>query len=174
MVASGDPITATDPTNLENYTIRTPIVRLIQAAAQSVPSNTDTAITFGAGSEDIDTHGYHDTAVNTSRITPLAAGYYQLTGVISWAADTDIIRHDALFAKNGSVVAPRNRFVTDSTATAAAARMTYPVVAILTANGTTDYFELIGNQLQNVAGALNTLVAGSSSSVFECVLIRPL
>src|SRR3954463_2588322 len=152
MVASGDPVVATDVTTIEDYTIRRPIVRLIQAAAQSVASNADTAVTFGAGSEDIDTHGYHDTAVNTSRITPLLAGYYQLTGVVAWAGDTDIIRHDALFAKNGSVVAPRNRFVTDSTATAASARMTYPVVAILTANGTTDYFELIANQLQAVAG----------------------
>ena len=174
MVASGDPINATDVTTIEDYTIRAPIVRLIQAAAQSVPSNTDTAVTFGAGSEDIDTHGYHDTAVNTSRITPLLAGYYQLTGVVSWAADTDIIRHDAVFAKNGSGVAPRNRFVTDATATANAARMTYPVVAVLTANGSTDYFELIANQLQNAAAAENTLVAGSSASVFECIFLRPL
>jgi hypothetical protein len=174
MVASGDPINATDVTTLEDYTIRRPIVRLIQQVAQSVASNTDTAVTFGAGSEDIDTHGYHDTAVNTSRITPLLAGYYQLQGVVSWAGDTDIIRHDAVFAKNGSVVAPRNRFVTDSTATAASARMTYPVVAILTANGSTDYFELICNQLQAVAGALNTVVAGSSTSIFECLYLRPL
>jgi hypothetical protein len=86
MVAAGDPVESTNITTVEDYTIRKPLVRLIQSVVQSIPHDTDTAFTFTAGSEDIDTHGFHDETTNPSRITPSVAGYYLLTFCPGFAA----------------------------------------------------------------------------------------
>ncbi len=150
-----------------------PLVRLVQQAAQSIATGTDVAITFGAGCEDIDTRGFHGTATSSSRITPTVAGYYRLTGTVWWAADTDIVSLYAGLGKSGNFLAPRQRIVLPSTTTASASRSVF-VTAILSANGSTDYFELLSQQTQAAAGSLSTAAAGSSSSVFECEFLRPL
>lgn len=150
-----------------------PLVRLVQQSAQSIASDTDTAITFGASSEDIDTHGFHDTATNTSRITPTVAGYYRLTGSVFWANDTDLVSSYSSLGKNGTIIAPRSRMVLPSTATSSLTRA-IPVTAIQQANGSTDYFELFGRQLQAAAASLNTNTGGSFASVLECEFLRPL
>ncbi len=169
----GTPPNITDILALAQASSGSPLVRLVQPAAQSIPSSTDTAITFGAGSEDIDTHGFHDTSTNTSRITPTVAGYYRLTGTVWWAADTDIISIYAGLGKSGNFQAPRQRVVMPATVTASASRSIF-VTAVLSANGTTDYFELLSQQTQSAAASLSTAAAGSSSSVFECEFLRPL
>ena len=158
---------------LKAATIEKPIVKLIQQSAQSVPSDTDTEILFGPGSEDTDTHGYHDTRTLTHRITPQLAGYYRLTGGVFWGSDTDLISWYSAIAKNGSVQAPRVRDVLPATATANLTRG-LQVSTILQANGTSDYFSLVGRQLQNTPGALNTLVGSSLVSCLECEFLRPL
>ncbi|MGX6605671.1 hypothetical protein ACWKSP_26585 [Micromonosporaceae bacterium Da 78-11] len=145
----------------------------MQQSAQSIASDTDVALTFGAASEEIDTHAFHDVTVNNSRIIPTVAGYYRLSGTVFWAADTDVISTYSSIGKNGSIIAPRVRAVWPSTATASATRSS-PVTAIQSANGTTDYFELFGRQLQAAAAALSTGVSGSFSSVFECEFLRGL
>jgi hypothetical protein len=43
-----------------------------------------TAITFGAGSEESDTEGMHDTATNNSRITVQEAGVYFIGANVRW------------------------------------------------------------------------------------------
>jgi hypothetical protein len=138
-----------------------------------VPSDTDTAIQFGPGSEDIDTHGWHDTSANTSRITPNQPGYFGLTGVVFWAADTDLISWQTMIGKNASIQPPRVRDILPATATSSLTRG-IQVTARLQANGTGDYFELFGRQLQNSPGALNTLIGSSLVSVFELEFLRPL
>lgn len=148
-----------------------PLVRLTQQTAQSLASNTDVALTFGASSEEIDTNGFHDTATNTSRITPTVAGYYRLTGTVTLAADTDLVSWQAAIGKNGSIFAPRGLAVLPATATASVPRSAF-VSLILSANGTTDYFELFGRQLQTAATTSLTSVGSSSASVFECELLR--
>ncbi|GAA0494702.1 hypothetical protein Ade02nite_19870 [Paractinoplanes deccanensis] len=170
---AGTPPTVADLLALQAATTQRPLVRLQQMAAQSLASNTATAITFGASSEEIDTHGFHDTASNTSRITPTLAGYYRFTGTVWYAADTDVISYFAMLAKNGSIFAPRNEIVLPSTATSSLPRSAN-VTAIQAANGTSDYFELLGQQLQAAAGSLNTNIGGSLSSLFECEYLRPL
>lgn len=150
-----------------------PLVRLVQQAAQSIASATDVAITFGAGSEDVDTHGFHDTSTNTTRVTPTVPGWYRLNGTVWMAADTDVINLIVGFGRNGSQMAPKNRLVLQSTATASIPR-SFNATAMLSANGTTDYFELYVAQQQAAAAALNTLASGSTSSVFEVEYLRPL
>lgn len=172
-VFAGDRIFASDLNTVIAATTAKPLVRLVQQSSQSLASDTDTAITFGASSEDIDTNGFHDTSSNTSRITPTVAGYYRLSGTVWIAADTDVISFYASIGKNGTIVGARTRLILPSTATASATRSA-PVSVIQSANGSTDYFELFGRQLQAAAAALNSSTGAGFASVFECELIRPL
>lgn len=170
MPAAGEKVIADDLDAVEDYTIRGPIVRLIQQAAQSFTDSTEAAVTFGVGSEDIDTHGFHDTASNTSRITPTVAGYYSLSGVYITVARTDYNTIGAGIGKNGTVAGPRARIGPN----AVSASRTATVNTILSANGTTDYFELFGVQDNVANAAVLTAVGGSFASAIECVFLRPL
>lgn len=170
---AGGPTNLADFQAILNATVSKPLVRLVQQAAQSLASDTDTAITFGASSEDVDTHGFHDTGSNTSRITPSVAGWYRLSGTVWLTATTDVISFYASIGKNGTIVASRNRLVLPSTATASVAR-SHAVNVMQQANGSTDYFELFGRQLKAAAAALNTNVSGSFSCSLECEFLRPL
>lgn len=170
---SGSRLTAADLAAIQAASSLRYLVRLVQQSSQSMASDTDTAITFGASSEEIDTAGWHDTGTNTSRITPLTPGYIRFTGTVWFAADTDDISIYASIGKNGTIV-QRNRIVLPSTATASSFR-SVPVTCIQQCNGSTDYIELFGRQLQAAAGALSTNVAaGGFSSTLEAEYLRPL
>lgn len=172
-VASGSRAASVDVLAIVGASSGKQLARLVQQSSQSVSSDVDTAITFGASSEEIDTAGWHDVATNTSRITPLTAGYIRFTGTVWWAADTDDISIYASIGKNGTVV-QRSRLVLPSTATSSLAR-SVSVTCVQQANGSTDYFELFGRQLQAAAGTLSTNVAvGGFSSVLEAEYLRPL
>lgn len=70
-----------------------------QTVAQTFTSSTWAAVNFDA--EDFDTHGGHSTTVNNSRYTCQVAGYYQLSGGVSWASSTSVTRWTR-WAKNGT------------------------------------------------------------------------
>lgn len=164
MATVGEDILAEDL----NAISQKPVVRLIQAAAQSLANASNVAVTFAAGSEDIDTDGFHDTTTNTSRITPTVAGYYRLTGTLWMSAATfNDVSLQVSIGKNGSVTAPTKRLRYQSATSTARC---ISVEAVLQADGISDYFELIGNQ--STGGALNTQTGGSTASVLECVLER--
>jgi hypothetical protein len=172
-ITSGSRAAAADVLAIVGASSGKQLVRLVQQSSQSLANDTDVAITFGAGSEDIDTAGWHDVATNTSRITPLTAGYLRLTGTVWWAADTDDVSIYASIGKNGTVV-QRSRIVLPSTATASVTR-SVTVTLMQQCNGSTDYFELFGRQVQAATGTLSTNVAaGGVSSVFEAEFLRPL
>lgn len=164
-MASGDPIKATDTTVIAQAANTKAIVRLIGQLVQSIPNATNTALTFGAGSEDIDTDNYHDTASNTSRITPTVAGYYELRGYYVTGSNAGTI--SASIAKTGTRV-PSG----DAQGTTAASARGVGASAILTANGSTDYFEL--HALQTSGAAVNTNVSVQFTSAFEMEFLRPL
>lgn len=142
--------------------IRPPVVRLVQQAAQSMANATNTAITFGAGSEEIETHPWHDTAANTSRITPTKAGRYRVKGTVSVAANTTVSLLAAFIAKNGVAVQPFSR---SKPAVVSASTVSHDVSAIVELNGTTDYVEVYGNQTSG--GALNTQASGGVNGTLE-------
>lgn len=149
-------------------TYEKPLCRLVQQSAQSLTSAADTAITFGTSSEDIDTHGFHSEVTNNTRITPNVAGYYKITGTVFFAASSSITSAMATISKNGTVQPPRVRAKPDSQNWSTSVQ----VSMIQRANGTTDYFELLGTQ--SSAGAVNTNVGGSFASVFEVEFLRDL
>jgi hypothetical protein len=159
---------AADVSGLAALTTGKPLVRLIAQTTQSLPNSTSTALQFGAGSEDVDTHGYHDPVTNPSRVTPGLAGYYRCTITVAIAASGALTQFYATMAKNGTAVQPLVRVKPYTTAAA----MSVATTAILSANGSTDYFEGFGNQTSG--GALNTQASGGINSVFEVEFLRPL
>lgn len=171
MVAvAGGIVQSIDITTLQAYTSARPLVRLIQQASQTLSHGINTALTFGASSEDIDTHGYHDTSTNNSRIVPLLAGYYRATGTVSMAASTTLTVLGAFIGKNGSSVQPLVRTKPAGTSTTTSTTVT----AIVQLNGSTDYVELYGNQSSTGSVSLATQASGGVNSVFELEFLRPL
>jgi hypothetical protein len=159
-----------DYTTLVNSSSGKPLVRLVQAATQSLTNSTLTALTFGASSEDVDTHGFHDTGSNTSRVTPTTAGWYRInfTLVMPTTAAISIIR--AAVGKNGTAVSP---LTCNKPVAATNTAVTASATAMQQANGSSDYFEGLG--LQTSGGALSTSVAaGGLTSVLEVEFLRPL
>jgi hypothetical protein len=172
-MAAGDPVSSSDLTTIEDYTIRKPIVRLVQAAVQSLPHNTTTAITYAAGSEDIDTHGYHDVAVNNTRITPLIAGYYLVTvhTQMATASGTNYTQLFTGIGKNGTRFAPQQFIRPDA---ASNAGVTAQTTARVQMNGSTDYLEHFASQTNGASTAQNTAIAVGFQSTFEVEFVRPI
>lgn len=156
-MAAGDVIFWSDVADA----IRPPVVRLTQQAAQSLANATSAPITFGAGSEEIDTHGWHDTTTNPARITPTKAGRYRVQGTVNVASSSAVTILYATIGKNGATLQPLPRQKPAATVTTTSAQ----VSAIVELNGTTDYIELYGNQTSG--GALNTQASGGVNSVLE-------
>lgn len=165
VVAAGDAVYAADL----NQLLEKPMVRLIQQSAQSIADATNVAITFGTSSEDYDTHNFHNPSSNTSRITPTVAGYYTFKGMAFMSASNTYTAIASTIAKNGTSLPGFSR--SDATTAVNSSRSQY-VEMTLTADGSSDYFELIVSQTSG--GAKNTNVSSPLASVFECVFERPL
>lgn len=170
-MAAGDPLNSADAILLEEYTIRKPLVRLIQQAAQSLPHNTNTAITYAAGSEDIDTHGWHDVAVNNTRITAQFAGYYTVRVHVQMAtaAATNYNQVTTSIAKNGTRIPPQTFTRPDAASNAGATANTSALVFL----GIGDYVEHFSSQANGAATAQSTNVSAGFQSTMELVFERP-
>jgi hypothetical protein len=165
-MAAGDPILASDYAAIKRTSKDTPVCRLVQAAAQSMPDNVATALTFAAGSEVTDNDGFHDTVTNNTRITPTFPGWYLFTGAVYLAAATTPVTREAYFRQNGATsIAPGSRDVGLAITSAIDVEPAY-----IYCNGTTDYVELICRQ--DSAAAVNTNVASQQTSAFGCTLVR--
>ena len=171
-VAAGNRAASGDVQLIQAASSQKGLVRLVQQTPQTINSNVDTALLFGAGSEEIDTAAWHDVATNTSRITPLLAGYVQFTATVWWVADTDDIAIWAGIGKN-NVIIQRSAIILPSTATASTIR-SVSTSCIQQCNGTTDYFELFAKQLQATPGTLSSSTSVGTSSTFEAQYLRGL
>jgi hypothetical protein len=163
-VATGDRILASTVNDLIKYALNPGLVRLAQSAAQSIPDNTQTALTF-TGSEDIDVYGFHDPTTNTSRITPNIPGTYLFFGSYFTDNATTGLFFDCSVRKNAATVLPTgDRNVLTSTSI-----ISVGAQAIFDMNGSTDYAELMA--LQDSSGAVNTRVNARFASHFSCILL---
>jgi hypothetical protein len=165
-MAAGDVITASDYAAIKRTSKDRAVCRLAQAAAQSMPSGTATALTFAAGSEVTDNDGFHDMVTNNTRITPTIAGWYVFDGTVFLAAATTPVSREAYFRQNGVTSLPGGaRDVGNAIASA------IPVEpAEIYCNGTTDYVELLCRQQSSAA--VNTNVASQQTSTFSCRMVR--
>jgi hypothetical protein len=159
---------ATDINDDVDATFKKPLVRLVQKATQNLLDGAagNSSITFAAGSEEIDTHGFHDTVTNNSRITPNVAGYYRLRGYVYMASGT----YSQLVVgilKNGATI----HYDVERPDPASAA-VGAKVEVEASANGSGDYFQF--NAQQHSGGTKATNVTAGFESTFTCEWIRPL
>lgn len=89
-----------------NFLLSPPLAILRKTASQAIPNGTHTAITFDT--EDLDRDGGHSTVTNTSRYTSATAGYYQISGNVTFAANGTGWR-DIMFQKNNSSTTRQSR-----------------------------------------------------------------
>jgi hypothetical protein len=166
VVATGDPVYAADI----NQILGKPMVKLIAQASQNLADNTAVALTFGAGSEEFDTHGFHDETTNPTRITPSVAGYYRLRGAVYLPSRADYVTTYLAIYKNGAAGAPISR---PGVSTSSGVRSAEGE-ALFTANGTTDYFEAVAFQDNTANATAATNASGGFSCYFEAEWQRPL
>lgn len=169
MPSAGQKVIASDIDTIEDETIRAPIGRLVQTVAQTgIASATITAITFTT--EDVDSHSYHDTGSNTSRATPTLAGWYRVNGSASLVGATDYTIIEVAIRQNGAtVLPPATRFTPNATS----ATLVLGATALVSCNGSTDYFEVIFRATKG-AGTISTVISSQFASVLEWEFVRPL
>ncbi len=119
---------------------------VLENAAAALANGSDTTIPFT--SEVTDLNGWHSNSVNTSRITPNIAGTYLITMQINDVSG-GITRALVKLNKNGAALTIP--IVTDTTGIFD----DFNAVGFATANGTTDYFEMVAL----VVGATKTAKA---------------
>jgi hypothetical protein len=168
---AGAPTSIADIQALLDGTIYKPVVRLVQQVNQSFPDVTDQLITFGGAAEIVDTHGFHSTSVNDSRITPNKPGWYTFRGTFVMPALATWANMQLVIRKNGSAVAPTVRVGPNATPS----QRSLQVVMLEQANGVSDYFEVYGHQDNTANSSQSTQSNGGSfSCVFECIFERNL
>jgi hypothetical protein len=149
--------------------IARPIVRLIQMSAQGFTSSSAAALTFGASSEDADSHNYHDTVTNNSRVTPTKAGWYTCRVTASFGTPSSAFTQIAVApAKNGTRVDGQVVSRPDAANIAGAGAQS---TALIYCNGIGDYVE--GYVQQNSSGSQNTNTTATLRSTFEVLFERP-
>lgn len=168
MPNAGDRVKATDyPTT---YTTARPLIRLVANATQSIPHNVATALSWPAGTEDFDTAGYHDTTTNTSRITPLLAGYWAFDGTVLFGARADYTNINAWIRVNAATnLAPAWRMEPAALSQTSTCRGYAEVLM----NGTTDYIELMAQHANSAAAAQVTNQSSQFSSALHGRFLRP-
>jgi hypothetical protein len=144
-----------------------PICRLVQQAAQSISIATNTPVTFGTGSEEIDTNNFHDPATNNTRITPNVAGYYLFIAETIYAATTVAVALRQWVTKGGVQLSAGNHMNHSAGVSNWRSAKATEVVAM---NGSTDFCE----SLTWTGTAASTNVAAGVSSTFQCIFLRPI
>lgn len=89
----GDPLTAAwcdQVRDNQEFLVDPPVCSVYASAAQTIATNTSTALT--ADSENYDNDSMHSTVTNTSRITTQTAGRYLFTATAQFQSDPDGIR----------------------------------------------------------------------------------
>jgi hypothetical protein len=139
-----------------------PAFRAFLGSAQVLANSTTTVISMA--SETFDTDNFYNTS--TYKFTPTTAGYYYLNGCLQFSHSTGNYLCDAKLYKNTSIAARGNVWNDGSNS-----EMHTYVSTIVSANGSSDYFQIQGFQ---ASGGNITITAGSDKSFFEAFYIRPL
>lgn len=162
---------AADLQALADASVDRPRVKLIQQAAQNLSNNTDTPITFAAGSTDVDTHGLHSESVNNTRITFDRDGTWRmrcsLFMTFPGSGVTYVLLQLGIYL-NGSIQVPRVRGSGPTTANISACHQaSFEIEA-----DAGQYVEMIGLQQASTTGTKATTVGGSFASTFEAIYMR--
>ncbi len=166
MPLAGDIIYATD--------VETPICQLTQQAGANQSgwtSATPTAVTFGVGSEDVDSHNAHDTGSNTSRIViGVKLGWWQVEGVYVPVNQNNTTLIRAILGKNGSLITGSFTGLPFPTAPGTSLIGITTRSMLIEATNANDYIELFGYQTAasgTIGTAVNSYVASSLTAVWQ-------
>ena len=163
MVAvAGGTVFAVDTTTIAAKTTGRLVCKLVQQVAgqqTALTTATDIVLTFGASSEEIDTHNAHDTTTNNSRITPTVAGIYRVDIKPILAFSTTITSIGTALRKNGTVVERTGNHKPNATANVNIGAPQFSTMIAM--NGTTDYLEAVVFFVASANQATNN-VAGST------------
>ena len=161
-VFAGDQILAITTVDILDGTLNKPRGRVRQTTTQTgIVNSTNTALTFTT--EDIDSHNYHSTSVNPSRVTPLLAGDYRVSGALSLGGNTDYTQVQVFLAKNAAALAPACRIVPGTSSQT----LVIGTTAIIQCDGATDYFEVYYQATRSGAGTTSTAVSAQFASILE-------
>ena len=127
-------------------------------ASQTVTASTYTKV--ACNTEEFDTNSNFDSATNY-RFTPTVAGYYQVTGQISYVSSV-LTRAIIVIYKNGSAF----KFGNDASVQVNSLNVT----ALVYFNGSTDYVELYG--WMSGTGTLSFQATTSTNSYFQAAMVR--
>ncbi len=144
-----------------------PFCRLVQQAAQAIGTS-DTALTFGTGSEANDAFNLHNESTNNTRITVDRAGVWMFKGTVFMGGNANITALTATLGINGAVQPARSRSKPASTAST----MSQEVMEIFGLSSG-DYVELYGVLSLSSGTSQNTNVGGSFASTFEAYYLGP-
>lgn len=134
-----------------NFLTNRPTAMVYQTAAQSLANGAFTAITMD--STILDTYGQHSNTTNNSRFTCQLAGWYSVSGGVSYLTNTTGSR-GALIYKNGAALTQATGGIV-AASNALHVAMTGEFLIQLAVG---DYVELYG--WQNSGGALSTAGSG--------------
>ena len=142
-----------DLSNVEN-----PAARVYHNAAQSIPNNSLTTLSFN--SERYDRGDLHSTATNNSRLTAPEDGIYMITGHIEWGANANGTRLIYVtHSVDGTIAGNRIQAVSGG-------QQSISTVYEMTGG---EYVEL--GVLQTSGGALNVVSSGNDSPEFTMTKI---
>lgn len=146
-----------------------PIVQIYLSAVQSLADNTLTALSFG--SENYDSHGFHSTSVNPTRVTPSIPGIYRfvMSGYVAAAVDYTSIR--VVVRKNGSSQFNPAWFWGNQVNSVQHGGQ---VTGMLEFNGTTDYIEMCIQQDNTANAARNAIASNPAICMLELEYVRAL
>lgn len=156
----------TDFAAVEAASSEKPVVQIYLAAPQSIPDNTLTALSFGA--ENLDSHGFHSTTVNPTRVTPTIAGIYRVYASLFLAGRTDYATVKLVTRKNGAELAPCASWGNLDNAVTHG----FSYTGLVVMNGTTDYVEICVQQDNTANVAVNAEATNPRITLMEMEFVR--
>lgn len=147
-----------------------PRVRVVQGTTQSIAHNSAVPIQFAAA-DILDPSGWHDPAVNNSRVTPNIAGWYECWGAAALGGRTDYVTQQAWIRTTGTTaVAGAGKPPLSATQINSTDMVPIPTVTVFM-NGTTDYIEAMVQHTNGASAAQNTAVSFQFASYLEVALV---
>ncbi len=165
MPLAGDIIYATD--------VDICLCQLVQqtgAAQTGWTSATPTAVTFGVGSETVDTHNAHDTGSNTSRINiGVKLGWWHIEGVYVPVNQNNTTLIRAIVGLNGNLIPGSFTGLPFTSPGTSLIGITTRAI-LVEATSASDYVELYGYQTAgsgSIGTAVNSYAASSLSAIWQ-------
>jgi hypothetical protein len=139
-----------------------PAFRAYLGSAQTLANATSSVIIFGT--ETFDSNSFYNTS--DGKFTPTIAGYYFINAQLQFSQSTLNYRYRTRIYKNGSGILNNQSWNDGSNS-----ELNNPISDIVSANGSSDYFQIVGEQH---SGGNITITNGSTATFFSAFYIRPL